>query len=396
MSRALVVVALVACAPPDPSGQVRLAFERLDTDRELVAVTDFRFLPGGDEALLLEKAGRVVWGRVTDDAFVTLGTVALPDVYDDNDCGLVSLAIDPGFATNRFVYVGACLDLATSVIWRLTLETTDLAATPASVVEILRAQDILADRPWHNVGAMGFEPDGIMWALIGDKSVPSNGQSTDDVLGAVVRIVPSRDPDGGGHEAALDNPWIDVAGYAADMAAIGLRSPWRGAMDSRGRLWLGDVGAERTEEIDVLETHGENFGWPLHEGPCVGECTDMTDPIVSWPHDGHFDLLDDDPEVTTSLGRVAWVGIEHRGGADDPYDGALAGRMLYGDFCLGFVRAATLDDGGAIVDDVPLGHLAHPSAWDEGRDGFLYATTFGGCESTGAQQPSAIWRAVLD
>ncbi|HET6583053.1 MAG TPA: PQQ-dependent sugar dehydrogenase, partial [Nannocystaceae bacterium] len=325
------------------------------------------------------------------------GTFAVPGVYSTLDCGLISIAIDPEFATNRFVYAGICVSQTESTIVRLELTADDYAAIPGSAVEIMRVGEPLADRPWHNVGAIGFDDTGAMWALFGDKRVAANGQDLDDDLGALVRIVPSHGPEGG-HEPAPDNPFLATDGVDPDVYAYGLRSPWRGALDAAGRLWIGDVGANDVEEIDVVAMAGENFGWADHEGPCADGCDGLSDPIVSWPHDEVTQYMRDDPDVINTNGAVSWVGLEHRPGSDDPYGGELAGKMLFGDFCLGYVRALAIDETGAIVSDTHLGHLHHASAWDQGPDGFVYATTFGSCETPNLDPanppPSGLWRAV--
>ncbi|MBK8234433.1 MAG: PQQ-dependent sugar dehydrogenase [Deltaproteobacteria bacterium] len=377
-----------------------LRFEEITIDATLSVITDFAFVPGRDEWLVLGKDGQVWHLRHTGDSAIVLGSFVVPGVHSELDCGATALAFDPDWASNHFLYVATCIDSTQGSILRLRTDLEHLEAAAATTVEILRAGDILANRPWHNLGAMGFEPSGVMWALVGDKSVPSNGQSLDDVLGAVVRIVPSREPDGEGHVPAPDNPWLGDPTREPDVVAVGLRSPWRGALDSRGRLWIGDVGEDSFEEIDVMDRQGLNFGWAEHEGPCVGDdCERFTDPVVAWAHEGPSRYAQDDPDASDTELRAAWVGLEHRPPEDDPYDGALASRMLFGDFCVGFVRALELGDDGRVIADQPLGHLEGASAWAQGQDGWIYASSFGGCdtsESTDAQPPTGrLWRAVL-
>ena len=48
--------------------------------------------------------------------------------------------------------------------------------------------------------------------------------------------------------------------------AVGLREPWRFSFDSlTGDLWVGDVGQDRYEEVDIVR-RGENYGWNVYEG----------------------------------------------------------------------------------------------------------------------------------
>lgn len=402
----LAATLVIGCASTEPDERsdpdLRLGFERITTDVNLGAITDLQFLPESRELLVLTKDGTVFHLDARDDEAHMLGSFVVPRVYSDLDCGLVSLALDPGFLDNGLVYFGHCLDATQSTISRIRFTPSDPVATAQSAVEILRAGDILADRPWHNIGSIGFDDSGAMWALLGDKTVANNGQSIDDALGAVVRIVPSREPGRGGHNPAPDNPWQGARDRDADVVAIGLRSPWRGALDERGRLWIGDVGAEAHEEIDVLDGFGANFGWPIHEGPCTAgaaSCAEFVDPVAHWPHADPSRYVDEDEDATTSLSRAAWVARPQRGGLDDPYDGRLRDRMLVGDFCVGFIRALRLGHDGELVDDVAIGHLAHASAWSQAPDGHLWAATYGSCDSApaGEDPPTgALWRAVLE
>jgi glucose/arabinose dehydrogenase len=378
-----------------------LDFEEIEVEGGLAFATELRFLPTPEgapaELLVLGKEGDVTHLRLEDDRAARLGGFVVPGVYSVLDCGLLSLAIDPEFTDNGFLYFGLCESQTESTIVRVAFTPDDYDAIAASAVEIMRAGDPLADRPWHNIGSIGFDDTGAMWALFGDKRVAANGQDLDDDLGALVRIVPSRGAEGG-HEPAPDNPFLATEGVDPDVYAYGLRSPWRGALDAAGRLWVGDVGANDVEEIDVVSMPGQNFGWADHEGACVEACDGLRDPIVAWPHDEVTPYMLDDEDVRNTNGAVSWVGLEHRPGANDPYSGELAGKMLFGDFCLGYVRGLAIDDDEAIVSDTHLGHLHHASSWDQGPDGFVYATTFGSCETPKLDPndppPSGLWRAV--
>jgi glucose/arabinose dehydrogenase len=62
------------------------------------------------------------------------------------------------------------------------------------------------------------------------------------------------------------NPFVGRSGYRPEIWAYGLREPWRFSFDrATGDLWVGDVGQDRYEEIDLVRP-GENFGWNVYEG----------------------------------------------------------------------------------------------------------------------------------
>ncbi|MEM6994710.1 MAG: PQQ-dependent sugar dehydrogenase, partial [Myxococcota bacterium] len=378
------------------AGAFALSFVEVPVEGGLSLTTEFGFIPGTSEFLALSKTGRVDHFALQDDGAAALGGFDLPGVYSDLDCGLLSMAFDPDYARNRFVYFSSCISETHSAIVRVAFDPSDYDAIAATHAEILIAGDDEAPKPWHNVGQIGFDHSGYLWALLGDKRVSSNGQDRSNDLSALIRIVPNREPDGVGHEPAPGNPFADVPDASANVVAFGLRSPWRGVYDSLGRWWFGDVGANGFEEINLVTDPGANFGWSAVEGPCESDCDGLTDPVVAWAHEGTHPYQVDDPDVSATNARVAWVGLEYTAKHGDRYDGELTGSVLFGDYCQGFVRGISVDAAGEIQSDRHLGHLRLPTGWDEGPDGFIYVSTFGKCETAGLDEsdppPSKFFR----
>ncbi len=117
--------------------------------------------------------------------------------------------------------------------------------------------------------------------------------------------------------------------------ALGLRNPWRFSFDSAtGDLYIGDVGQDAFEEIDVglAGGHGgENYGWNVMEGThCYGSgsCnrTGLTLPVLEYGHD----------EGCSVTGGVVYRGCRMPG---------YAGTYFYGDFCSHFVRSFRFQAG---------------------------------------------------
>ncbi len=297
------------------------------------------------------------------------------DVHEDRSCGLLSLAFHPDFDDNGHLYFGACREMETSGIYRVTVDRE--AWTVSDRVTILEGTHPDAFSPFHNVGWMGFDEEGALLALFGEKNRGAYARDPESILGKVVRIHPSTEAGEGGFTAPPDNPFVGQDGHDA-IYALGLRSPWTGALDAAGNLWVGDVGAGRFEEVNLVR-RGENYGWPDEEGPCEADCEGTAPPLTSWPHEGVHPYFVEDLDIDVTTYRTSWVAAAPR----DPsaYDGRLAGRVLFGDLCMGFVRSGLVDSSGALTVDEPLGHLT-PGAFVEGPNGHLYASTLDGC--TGA------------
>lgn len=367
-------------APSTKPESARVEFEELALDDEPSYLTDFVFYPEQDGDLLaLDKSGILRRYRMEGESLSLVAAAQLEGVYDQLDCGAISLAFEPDFAEGNYVYVGVCVSQTHSEILRLDLDE-DLNPVEGTEVTILSVGHAAAARPWHNVGSIGFEPGGVMWALFGDKVRGAPAQALDQGLGKLLRIVPSREPGVGGYEPAPDNPLLNSPDADPAVYALGLRSPFRGTRDSRGFYWIGDVGSDDFEEVNVVRAPLDNFGWPAFEGPCAS-CGETQTPSFAWVHGARADYVADDDDVETTVGRVAWAGPEVEAHEPDRYGGLLAGSVLFGDYCAGFLRQGRVGDDGSPTLDAPLGHLNNASAFRQHSDGFVYAVTFGRCQS---------------
>lgn len=366
--------------PGDEPGDFQVEFEELALEGEPAFVTDFAFYPGDDrDFLALDKSGRLMRYRLDSQRATLISETQLEGVHDELDCGAISLAFEPDFAEGRYLYVAACVSDTHSDIIRVDVDDA-LEVVPGSEVSVLSVGSRSAKRPWHNVGSIGFEPGGVMWALFGDKSLGAPAGDLKSPLGKLLRIVPFRDPGLGGFEPASDGPLALDPEADPSVYALGLRSPFRGTLDSQGRYWIADVGSDEFEEVNVARAPLQDFGWPEREGPC-SDCEQTTPPTFSWEHGSAPDYVADDEEVETTIGRVAWVGPEVRPHEPDRYDGQLAGSVLFGDYCAGFVRHARVDDEGTPTVDAHLGHLNNASSFRQHSDGYVYAMTFGRCQT---------------
>jgi hypothetical protein len=219
-----------------------------------------------------------------------------------------------------------------------------------------------------------------LWALFGDKTRSDNARKVEVPLGGALLLQPNGDLEGAGFEPADGAPYFTQANAVLSLYACGLRSPWGGAIDARDRLWVGDVGEGTYEEVNLLATPGQSFGWPYHEGPCARDCDGLAQPIASWHRDDH-DYTLDDPDARATTRTVVWIGKAYDDRGNDPYQGLLTGRMLIGDMCLGFVRLLEAGADDRLRLDVHVGHLAFLSGIDQASDGYFYVTTFGACET---------------
>lgn len=339
------------------------------------SATDFAFLPAAErelELLVTSLDGAVQHVRLSGDAARLLARTQLA-VHLDEGCGLHSITLDPDFARNSALYLTRCLSARASALTRHVFEPAAVLA-PGELTILGVSTETDPPEQWHRFGSIGFEPDGVtLWALLGDHFFRDSAQDTHSLFGSVLRIVPDRAGAAAGYAPAAGNATGEPAVYAT-----GLRSPWRGTRDRHGRFFVGDVGEYDREEVNLVVRPGQNFGWPVHEGPCTEDCAGYDQPLTSYGRLPDEPYVIDDPDAVSGRSRSVWVGDIYEAPPVDRYGGLLAGRVPFGEFYTGWVRTLAVDAEGVLVGDRHLGHLPRITAWHIGPDGYVYALTFDG------------------
>jgi glucose/arabinose dehydrogenase len=273
-------------------------------------------------------------------------------VVSGGEQGLLSVAFHPKFKTNRRFYVDYT-DLNGDT--RVVEYHANRAATAA--VRGSARQLLFVDQPYanHNGGQLAFGPDGYLYIGMGDGGSggdPENrAQNLSSRLGKLLRINATR------------------RGAKPQIAAYGLRNPWRFSFDrATGDLYIGDVGQGEWEEIDFTPRSSpgvENYGWNVYEGNARFENKEpnsaghLVFPVHVYSH---------------SQGCSVTGGFVYRGSAVP----SARGRYLFGDYCTGRMWSLRIANGRAT--DVQLGAQRLPDLSSFGQDvrGELYAVTLSG------------------
>lgn len=379
---------LLAMAPQAPSAvgtipDVRLqrVFPSLALKRPLQVVQ----APGDDARLfILEQAGRVVVVKRGDreakrgEEFLDLRK----RVNDrNNEEGLLSLAFHPDFAKNRefFVYYTA-EPPRRSVLSRFKANADGTVGEPDSEEVLLEI-----DQPYwnHNGGTIRFGPDGMLYLGVGDGGAAGDpkqaGQDLGQLLAKILRIDVNRKGAEKPYAIPTDNPFVGVRGAKPEVWAYGLRNPWRMAFDRKtGELWVGDVGQNEWEEIDIV-SRGGNYGWNVREGAHefrggkVGAFgSDYVGPIVDYPRN----------EGISVTGGAVWRSTMHP---------SLDGVYIYGDFGSGRLWGLRHVDGKNEGPKILLrGGKSKWSSIDPLNDGSVILTSMEG----GERGPGALYEIV--
>ncbi|PVV05817.1 MAG: hypothetical protein B6D77_17795 [gamma proteobacterium symbiont of Ctena orbiculata] len=323
----------------------------------------------GDNSMwyALQQTGQVV--RFANDPAVE-SVESYIDISDRVDYGgekgLLGMAFHPDFTSNGFVYLSYTAspggDLE-SRISRFSLDSASQTLDPATEQIIL-----VVDQPYsnHNGGQISFGPDGMLYIGLGDGGSGGDplghGQNTATLLGSMLRIDVG---DGlGSYTIPSDNPFVSGGG-AAEVYAYGLRNPWRWSFDRQtGDLWLGDVGQNAYEEVDIIR-RGGNYGWNLMEAshcyPASANCdaTGLTLPVAEYDH---------------SQGISVTGGYVYRG-SEMPQ---MQGRYLYSDYGSGRIWGLVDDGVGGYNTEELLDTDLNVVSFAEDQRGELYVLHLGG------------------
>jgi uncharacterized repeat protein (TIGR03806 family) len=322
-------------------------------------------------------------------------------ISDNGEEGLLGLAFHPDHSENRQFFVFYSVDKNASNpspiferISRFTTRAGDPNKVDPNSERILIEQEDQAGN--HNGGDLHFGPDGYLYVSLGDEGAQNDAlqnsqRLTRDFFSAILRIDVDKKPGnlepnahphplqsipatnavkryetapGSGvflaaYSIPVDNPFVassaggdwdgtfngvpipsaDLPYVRSEFWAVGLRNPWRMSFDPpTGGLWVGDVGGDEREEIDVV-VRKQNYGWTYREGfiagPGAGEQPSGfqgTDPVYDYPHVGPGDFS----------GNAVIGGIIYRGSRF----GNLAGAYVFADHSSGNIWTLRRDGNG--------------------------------------------------
>jgi glucose/arabinose dehydrogenase len=351
--------------------------------------TAIAFHPDG-RIFIAQKNGVVrIWqdGSLLASPFVTIG-----EVNNHRDRGLIGIAIDPEFDSNRFVYLAYTYDSdpadlsgpKTARVVRYTADgNTAIASSrfvllgtvvgtpsaPACADYAADADCIASDSITHTVGGLRFGPDNKLYVAIGDgagfSGVDLNAfraQDLDNMSGKILRV----ERDGSG---VVDNPFYtgNADQIRSKIWAYGFRNPFRfNFHPNDGRLIGGDVGWATREEVNLIVA-GNNYGWPCREGSAAtgGGYAELTQCLQGG---GYTDPIHDYLHVNR---RGAVVGGAFA--INPAYPSWLRGSYVFADFSFGNLQYLTFDaQGNVSVASELATDLGGPVEIVTAPDGFVY------------------------
>ncbi|MDH3277280.1 MAG: PQQ-dependent sugar dehydrogenase [Nitrosopumilus sp.] len=243
----------VLTSPNDPIPLPELPSEKLNNQSiEILAegLENPRSLAfTNDKIFVTEKDGRIKVVYQNELLDEPLATLRPAQVFDG---GLLGITTHPDFEDNHFLYVFFTYEEDT-MLWNKILKITESNNKLKDAKTIF---DKIPGSVFTNGGFLKFGPDGKLYVGTGTISDASHlPQDLDSLAGKILRL----NDDGTIPE---DNPFPNSPVYS-----LGFRNPQGMAWDNAGNLYVVDLGPEKNDEINLIES-GMNFGWPEQE--CLG------------------------------------------------------------------------------------------------------------------------------
>lgn len=297
---------------------------------------------GTHRFFIAEQVG-LVWAYLPDRSrlekpFLNISEAVLTSPWEGDERGFLGIVFHPKFKFTGKVYVYYSVEVRYEERIRISefrISSGDMNTVDHGSERIILEIEEPASN--HNGGELLFGDDGYLYIFTGDGGMAGdpfgtfgNAQNKSALLGKVLRIDVNNNDWGPVYRIPPDNPFVDDPQARPEVYAYGVRNMWRCSFDrgepdtkeGKGRLFCGDVGQNKYEEIDIVEK-GKNYGWRAREGfscydkkLCVNSSLDDVLPIYAYPH---------------KMGKSVTGGYVYRG-CESPN---LNGLYIFGDFMSG-------------------------------------------------------------
>jgi glucose/arabinose dehydrogenase len=277
---------------PAFEGQTRIAGVKSTTPIEVKVLNSGLSKPWGIAAmpdgrfLITEKGGTMRIATATGQ--LSEAITGLPEVNSNGQGGLLGLALDPSFESNRMVYWAFSENVTggnhTSIAkGKLSADEKKIEGSTV----IYRATPAY-DGNLHFGGRVLFDKDGNLFISTGERSDKVTRPQAQDVksgLGKVMHITTDGKP-------APGSPFLKESGARPEIYSYGHRNVQGLALHPvTGDLWENEFGPRGGDELNRISA-GKNYGWPTitygleYSGEKVGDGITVKDgleqPVYYW------------------------------------------------------------------------------------------------------------------
>jgi cytochrome c len=397
------------------------------------------------KVLFIERKGNIKLYDPSNGKTKVIAVIPVSTTYNPKDGerkeaedGLLGLALDPDFETNRWVYLyySPAGNDPKNILTRYEFKDDSLIASSKKVILEVPVQ---RDECCHTGGSIDFDKNRNLYISTGDNTSPratgfgpiderkgrspwdaqKSSSNTNDLRGKIIRIHPEPDgsytiPEGNlfPKEAQKTRPEIYV---------MGTRNPFRITVDKKtGFVYWGDVGPDAPKSDSTKGPRGYDelnqarkagfFGWPYFVGnnqayseldfaseKALGKF-DQLHPVNNSPNNTGlnelppansayiwypYDVSEEFPQLGFG-GRTAMAGpiyySEDFKNARRPFPDYYDGKLFIYEWMRGWIMAVTMDKNGNYMEMehfMPGHRFTTPIDMAFGKEGDLYMLEYG-------------------
>ena len=242
-------------------------------------------MPDGRLMVTLKSGYMEIHGK--NGALVKKITGFPPVVYAGQG-GLLDVAFDPNFASNKIMYWSFSEEYAPGNLTAVAKgKLNETAGTVENISVIFRATPALNSN-LHFGSRLVFDKDGNLFVSAGERSIlegRAQAQKLNAGLGKVFKITTDGKP-------APHNPFLNTAGVMPEIYSYGHRNPQGLDINpATGELWEAEFGPRGGDEINIVYA-GKDYGWPVitygleYSGKKIGDAIQqkagMEQPVYYW------------------------------------------------------------------------------------------------------------------
>lgn len=194
-----------------------------------------------------------------EDGSVSEPIEGTPEVNNEDQGGLLDVAIAPDFDESRFVFLTFSQDIEGGTVTAVGKGVLSEDEASLENFEVIFQAVPAYEGTLHYGGRIIFDDDGNLFLTTGERSddpIRERAQDLDAYLGKVIHIT----QDG---EAVETNPFIDDEDALDGIYSYGHRNIQ--GIDfhpETGDLWIVEFGPQAGDELNIIEP-GNNYGWPI-------------------------------------------------------------------------------------------------------------------------------------
>jgi len=212
----------------------------------------------------------------------------LPEVLYAGQGGLLDVAFDPNFTSNKLIYWSYSEKVEGGSATAVAKGKLDEGGGKVDNVTVIFRQTPATKGNLQFGSRLVFAKNGDLFVSLGEKSaadVRMQAQQLNSDLGKIIRITTAGRP-------AAGNPFANQPNAKLEIVSYGHRNPEGLDINPEtGELWESEFGPHGGDEINIIRP-GRNYGWPVisygleYSGDKVGEGIQqkagMEQPVYYW------------------------------------------------------------------------------------------------------------------